>query len=401
MYTKINTTITLRVSLYTSKTNKDGTHPVRIFLTQKGKRKSISTGVSLRPIEWNRKKNEIRKSVPNKALYEKKIQSDYEHKGKPITPEIVIASLDRTLSNGHVKPFFANVIADFKKNEKHSTAHCNRSCMNSLFRFCKNDALTFQEITPGFLSNYENFMRKDGVSIATIALYMRTLKAIVNRAIQAGECEKDNYPFKVYKIANTSYAKKPKHLSEDELILVKSLNEALYDMKTKLALRVFKFIYYAGGINFSDLVRLKQDNFKGDILEYTRQKTSKNIVVQVHPEGMCILKAIQKEDRFMNSEFLFPFLYSNHKTETQIYNRVKKCLRAVNKDLRDLSIQLKLRTVMKTYTARHTVAFMMALKGVHPSKIQQVFRHSDLTTTMRYIGSFSTNEIYDQVNAVL
>ena len=82
-----------------------------------------------------------------------------------------------------------------------------------------------------------------------------------------------------------------------------------------------------------------------------------------------------------------------HKTEQQIYDRVRKVLKHVNKALHEWSRLLGLKIELTTYVARHTFATVLKRSGVNIAIISESLGHSDLSTTQIYLDSFENSQI--------
>jgi hypothetical protein len=69
------------------------------------------------------------------------------------------------------------------------TASSYQTTINSIDGYKKN--LQIQDITPAFLKSYEKHLLGEQKSLATIGIYMRNLRAIINEAIKADLVSKD------------------------------------------------------------------------------------------------------------------------------------------------------------------------------------------------------------------
>ena len=70
------------------------------------------------------------------------------------------------------------------------TAHVYRSSLNAIIAFHGNGDLAFREVTPEWLKGFEIHLRSRGCSWNTVSTYMRTLRAVYNRAV---DCRKAPY----------------------------------------------------------------------------------------------------------------------------------------------------------------------------------------------------------------
>ena len=107
----------------------------------------------------------------------------------------------------------------------------------------------------------------------------------------------------------------------------------------ELSKDIFVFSYLCGGINFTDIANLTNENIQNGRLHYIRQKTKKPIKIGIPQEAMQIIEKYSKESK----GYLFPILDSKiHKTALQKQNRIHKILGKVNKNLKLLAAQLGL-----------------------------------------------------------
>ena len=67
-----------------------------------------------------------------------------------------------------------------------------------LIRYTCKKRLLFEDIDYTFLKNFENDLLQRQVKVNTISIYLRTIRAIFNKAINEELTE--NYPFKKFKI---------------------------------------------------------------------------------------------------------------------------------------------------------------------------------------------------------
>ena len=128
----------------------------------------------------------------------------------------------------------------------------------------------------------------------------------------------ENYPFKEYKVSRLHEETAKRSLSKDQVETI--LKYKLNDPYTALAIDIFAFSYYCGGINFVDIANLAQDNLIEGKLIYKRHKTGKLIKIPIQPQALKLIDKHHKED----SPYLYPILSPFHKTEIQKANRVHK-----------------------------------------------------------------------------
>ena len=83
--------------------------------------------------------------------------------------------------NNTLKYWFEKYINQLTQAGQIGTAMSYRTTINSINSFKSN--LSLHDITPTFLQEYENFILANGRSISTVGIYMRQLRAIINRQL--------------------------------------------------------------------------------------------------------------------------------------------------------------------------------------------------------------------------
>ena len=128
----------------------------------------------------------------------------------------------------------------------------------------------------------------------------------------------------------------------------------------RLAVDLFAFSYYMGGINFVDMAYLTQQNIVEDRLIYIRRKTHKMIKLPLLSQAMEIVVRNRRDQ----SPYLFPILSFYHTTEQQRRNRTHKVIAKINLCLKLINKKLNIRVNLTTYVARHSFATALKRSGV-------------------------------------
>lgn len=119
------------------------------------------------------------------------------------------------------------------------------------------------------------------------------------------------------------------------------------------------------------------------------------------PQAQEIIEKYSREDA-TEDDYIFPILDRvAHKTEQQIYNRLHKMLAHINRELKEWSKRICLRTPLTTYVARHTYATVLKRSGVNIAIISESLGHSDLSTTQIYLDSFENSQIDEAMKNLL
>jgi integrase len=388
---------------------KDGKCTVKIKITHNRKRKYISTGIQLTPNEFEKVMqpagNGKRKTLQQKQTYDAIIHQ--KDKAQQVINDLKVFTFNsfenayfenRNIADS-VSFAFDKSIKDLR-NEKHiSTAISYKCAKNSIETFKKN--LTFAEITPGLLKEYENWMLEQGNSTTTVGIYLRNLRTIYNKQ----GIDLSVYPFgkkrdQKYPIPTGKNIKKALTIED----VAKIYNHTVPKNSTKeMARDYWIFLYLSNGMNVKDFCLLKWANIDGEMLTYVREKTkSQNeptkISVALKPETRKIIK---KWGQRSTSKDAYIFPHINHQmTDEQQYKVVKQLVKTINKYMKQIARELGINKGITTYYARHSFATVLKRSGATTEMISELLGHSSVIVTKNYLDSFEDDEIQKQTNAL-
>jgi len=384
---------------------KDGKCSVKIKVTYNRKRKYFSTGIDLTAEEfekifYSRRKTNEQKLVEGKLLYFKTKAIDIINKLPVFTFNAFEEYfLDQRNTLNSVSFGFDNYIKQLKLENRLGTASSYECAKNSIDTYQKN--LTFADITPTLLKNYENWMLSNGKSISTVGIYLRSLRAIYNQQ----NIDKNLYPFgearNKYSIPTSRNIKKA--LSVEEIAKIYNY-EAEPNSNKEMGRDYWLFLYLCNGMNVKDFCLLKWGNIENDMLHYKRSKTerskkeSKLISVALKPQTMVI---INKWGQPSNSKdaYIFPHLKIGMTAEKQ---RITYQLLAqlINKNIKKICIELDIKKNVTTYFARHSFATVLKRSGANIGMISELLGHSSVDVTERYLDSFEKEQIQEQTDVL-
>lgn len=260
---------------------------------------------------------------------------------------------------------------------------------NSLLKFNKHLDIPFSDMDCNWLRRYETWLRKQNKSENTIGIRFRNIRMIFNLAMDMELVKSENYPFKKFKVSKLYQETVKRALSKGEILTVTDYPTAGKDFYTKLAINLFTFSYFMGGINFVDMAYLTERNVIDNRLIYRRRKTGKLINLPMQQRAYMVLKEYKKS----NEAYLFPILSSRHKTEQQRLNRLHKVITKVNKVLKTIGEELHIPIKLTTYVARHSYATVLKRAGVSTSIISESLGHSSEKVTQIYLDGFENSQI--------
>ena len=260
---------------------------------------------------------------------------------------------------------------------------------NSLLKFNKHLDIPFSDMDCNWLRRYETWLRKQNKSENTIGIRFRNIRKIFNLAMDMELVKSENYPFKKFKVSKLYQETVKRALSKGEILTVIDYPTAGKDFYTKLAINLFTFSYFMGGINFVDMAYLTERNVIDNRLIYHRRKTGKLINLPMQQRAYMVLKEYKKS----NEAYLFPILSSRHKTEQQRLNRLHKVITKVNNALKSIGEELHIPIKLTTYVARHSYATVLKRAGVSTSIISESLGHSSEKVTQIYLDGFENSQI--------
>ncbi len=274
------------------------------------------------------------------------------------------------------------------------TAHVYRSSLNAIIAFHGNGDLAFREVTPEWLKGFEIHLRNRGCSWNTVSTYLRTLRAVYNRAVDSRKAPYVPYLFR--SVYTGTKADHRRALNDED---IKKVFTRLPDTFASIpVLRrtrdLFVLMFLLRGLPFVDLVYLRKSDLRDNVLTYRRRKTGRPLSVTLTPEAMSILN--RYVNRNSTSPYLFPLLTSREGTR-EAYREYQLALRSFNRQLMLLGEILGLGDRLSSYSARHTWATTAYYCEIHPGIISEAMGHSSITVTETYLKPFRNKKI-DEAN---
>ncbi|MEJ7821518.1 MAG: site-specific integrase [Chitinophagaceae bacterium] len=406
----MNTSV--KVLLYTSKILSNGEHPVMLRVIKGRKIKYLSVGFSCSKDLWDlennipKKKHEHYKRakilIGKKKLDAERLIMDLENDGKNLSVHEIKSKLKKEkVSNPLIMDYFEIIIKRLIDNSKIKNSEIYKDTKRNLSYFINGKPLHFSDIDIEFLNKFEDHLIKNGKGGNTIFIYMRTLRALINKAINEGYCNEKYYSFKRFSLSKYSRIKTAKRaISKEDINKIKELNlskhKNLIDAKN-----IFLFSYYCRGMNFTDLVSLKWKDIKSGKVIYKRQKTEGLFTIKLLLPAQEILEFYKPLTFEGKESYIFPILNQNHNTAQSIFNRKVKMLRKINANLKEIAELAGIETILTTYVARHTYATVLKKSGISISIISEAMGHDSEKTTQIYLDSFGDNILDEASKSIL
>lgn len=211
--------------------------------------------------------------------------------------------------------------------------------------------------------------------MSTLSCYLRTLRAIYNKAVDEGMVANRNPFVRSY----TGYPKTDKRsigVSDIRKLIQVPLKEGSFSC---LVRDIFLFCIFACGIPFVDVAFLRKSQIADGYLTYHRRKTHQKVRLRLLPCALKIIDRYQSAD----SEYVFPFLTKTDPEEA--YNQYKEKLCYYNKVLKQVGEKAGVTRKLTSYVSRHSWASMAYDLDTSVSVISKGLGHTSSNTTFVYI----------------
>lgn len=387
---------TYKIFLDKRRKRADNLLPLKLRITINRKHTEKSLDIYLLSKHWNSITNTVKPSHPNhKQLNLKITNSLLEVQNRALE----IENSGRVLEKSNIvkKRVYVEVISFGKSNvdelrsiNKIGNAIVYECAINKLEEYLKGKKILFEALNFELLTNFSNSMIKEGIKVNTIACYMRTIRALYNKAIDLELVEAKYYPFRKFKILTEKTPSRSLKLDEIKSLL--SNSPGINNSYQKL----FALSFYLIGMNFADMLTFKDENIVDGRLIISRKKTKKIYSIKLHPKAIEIINQL-KEVKSNKGKYVLPFVDSN----VNLINQKKAIgliIHATNDNLKTFAKQLGINKPVSTYYARYTWANIAKGLGYSKDKIAEALGHEyGNKVTGIYLDDFD-KEIVDEMN---
>jgi integrase len=377
----------------------DGTYAIKLRITYNREQKYYPVNVHLSPEDWQRTQSEKpRNEFKEHKLYFNKIEQRAIEIIKELSPfsfEGFEKKFDqRTDRAKDVLTYLDAYIKQLEKEERSGTADSYQCAYNSFTKYIKTKnrkKLSFGDITPEWLAEYEKWMLDAEKSMTTIGIYLRSLRTITNIAIEDGLLAREFYPFgkRKYQIPSGRNIKKALTLTDIKGIV----NYKPTTQAEERGRDLWLFSYLCNGANVKDIARLQYKNIDHSMIQFVRAKTErttkqdlKPIMVSLLPEVKHIIEKWGVKPAKPDT-YVFGLLEKSDNSEKELA-KVRQATKTINKYMKRIGEHLGININLTTYTARHSFATVLKRSGAPTEFISESLGHKDLRTTENYLDSF-------------
>ena len=393
----------LKLSLDTRRQKQNNTYPLVFRISVNGQNRDIPLGYSILEVNWNSKTESLRKSEPTYDVLSSRIQ---ELKAKYLSkifefektnPHLITAQALKDYILLTPKPkttvvsFWNQEIDHLQKAERNGGA---RTYMESLVAVGKVRSLhiPFEAIDHSFLKEVEAELISRGVSINSIGFYYRTLRAVYNKAIHAKDATYEHYPFRTYKIRKTPT--RPRVLNKEELhnFFTADISKTSWLYESWL---MGKLMFMLIGINFKDMVLMKESQIQHGRLIYTRAKTKRQYSIKLLPEALEIINYFRGRSEHT---ILGKITLSQLEDKVNMPLVIRQANKVYNKHLDRIGKLIGCKEKLTGYVFRYTSANIAKQLGYSKDLISEALGHSiGLSVTNLYLQAFDL-DVIDEMN---
>jgi integrase len=390
---------TLKLALDMRRAKKDGTFPLVFKLYVNKEKTYITTGISVKPTEFhvesnliigNPKANEVIMKLD--VLYRNRFyQYIINHQGHEQIAEAKAYILNKQPEEFTVAEYWDNLISNMNEAGRDGGVKIYQQSLNTIKQEI-NLNLPFTALSYKDIMNLETKLYKRGMSVNGASVYLRTFRAVCNKAINQDIVNLEWYPFRKHKMKKQKTV--PRVLTMDEIKRYFALNLTPTHSSYKYW-NIGKLIFMLRGINLRDLMLLKPDCLKNNRIIYRRAKTGKLYSIQITTEIATALATFKPNETLLG---LIPTAQLNSSFKV---NYFKQYLKLTNKHLKKLGVIIAVSEPISTYVFRYTYANVAKQLGYSKDLIAEALGHEyGNSVTGIYLEQFD-NDVVDKMNQKL
>jgi integrase/recombinase XerD len=275
-------------------------------------------------------------------------------------------------------------------------AHAYKYALLKLQRYHPKEELPIKSFTYSYLEQFEAALLADGIRKNAIASYMRSLRAIYNKAIKARLVDRSHYPFADYTIKTERTISRT--LTKAEIKKIEHL-----ELPDGSAIRKYRDLFMLSfnliGISYIDMAFLRFENWEGDRIWYKRKKTGKIYNIKLTPQAAEILNNMSKVKDKSQNQFLLPIIPDHLMKIEEQRKSAQQGYRHCNKYLKKIADQCGIDKPITTYWARYSWANIARSLGYSKDLIAEALGHEyGNRVTGIYLDNYN-NALIDEANA--
>ena len=282
-------------------------------------------------------------------------------------------------------------IGRLRKEGRYSTAHVYKNALFSFSKFCDTPNVSFRQVTRERLRCYGQYLYECGLKLNTISTYMRMLRSIYNRGVEAGSAP---YVPRLFHDVYTGV-----DVRQKKALAASELHKLLYEDPKSERLRrtqaIAALMFQFCGMSFADLAHLEKSALESNVLRYNRIKTKTPMSIEILDSARGMINQLRNNQDALPDcpDYLFDILRGDKKRKDErAYREYQSALRRFNNNLRELARKLYLKSPVTSYTFRHSWATTAKYRGVSIEMISESLGHKSIKTTQIYLKGFELKE---------
>ena len=383
---------------------KDGTYPIAIRLFKDKKASFIYLDYSVHLHEWDG--HQVKSSNPNHKRLNNYLQKKLsEAMDGAIEMETKKTHTSVASIRNNIKPkakdtFFPQAqgyLDTLKAGGKYNQHTADKPRVTHFKEFLREDDIAFSDITVGMLEKFKAYLRGSGEHGERSAInHLVMVRSIFAYARKNGVIDEKISPFGKGKITIKFPDTKKVGLTKDE---VKSLEMVELDDPYNQARNLFCLSYYMAGMRISDVLRLNWSDIQDGRLHYIMGKNNKGDSLKM-PDRAVMLLEKYRSNRDGTGLVFHELRGIDPKDEYKVKRQIAFTTSRYDKFLRNhVAPAAGIEKNLTMHIARHT--FAQNATEVEARTLQKLFRHTDLSTTVGYMGNFINKQADDALNKVL
>ena len=391
------------------KKNKDDTFPLALRITKDRKSSFIYLGHNLEAKYWDDTKGRVRNIHPNST----RLNNFIEKKRLEVEDNLLqLEAQKNDVSSKAIKnslklpkeaTFFkqtAIYLENLEKAGKFNRLSAEKPLINRFKEFLKGEDISFQEITIPLLNKYKAYIKGTRkVREQTVINHLVVIRTMFNQAIASNLVDPKYYPFGRNKVTANCLSSNKIGLSVEEVKQIEEVDLS-NDPGLNHARNVWLFAFYFAGMRVSDVFRVKWSDFQNDRLYYTMGKNAKGGSFKVPEKVHALLDQYRKQPNA--HELVFPELsyIADLKDLYQVQRHIALSVKRINFALIKVMKKAGIDKPVTMHIARHTFGNISGDR-ISVQMLQKLYRHSSITTTVRYQANFIHKDADDALDAVI
>lgn len=393
------------------KARKNGLYDIFLRLTYNRKIKRKSLGIHVKKNDFNKAAKYgkwVRTSDPKHEQKNLEIQKGLEkfrdelwevlNDGEP-TPQIIENVFEEKKVTCFIKYSRERIEKD-ATSRKFSYKRQMEAAINKLETYVDNRELPFNQITPGFIRDYENYLKGTlKNSTNTITGNLKKIRSLLYNAIIDGHFSQQKNPFFTYKLKSAPTIKE--RLTAEEITRLENADLEIGSTEWH-ARNYFLFSYYCAGIRAGDMISLCWRNVHDNRrLVYQMSKNGKYTDLILVPQAKKILELYRKP-YMKENDLIFPLVPDPTALGDPLsrFHIINSKTTLVNLELKKVALKAKIKKNLSFHIARHSFADIARKSGASVYSISKALNHGKISTTEAYLSAFDQQATDDLIRGL-